>query len=97
MSLPFITMLPASGTIPTLVHLPDGGVVFPNSSGQISVASNQVAVMMEHAYFEVYLLALHGFEMKDCVAPILRETNAGYLLYRKFGHIGCLQQRGLFR
>ena len=47
MSLPNVTMQPAAGmTVPTQVHLPDGSTVFPNSSGQISVASSFVTVMI---------------------------------------------------
>jgi hypothetical protein len=47
MSLPSVTMQPASGmTVPTMVHLPDGSTVFPNASGQISIASNFVTTMI---------------------------------------------------
>lgn len=47
MSLPNVTMQPAAGmTIPTLVHLPDATTITPNASGQISVASSLVAVMV---------------------------------------------------
>ena len=47
MSLPSVTMQPPSGAqIPTQVHLSDGSVVFPNASGQISVASNFVTTML---------------------------------------------------
>ena len=47
MSLPTVTMQPASGmAVPTQVHLPDGSMVMPNASGQISVASNFVGVML---------------------------------------------------
>jgi hypothetical protein len=47
MALPMITMQPASGMqVPTQVHLPDGSTVFPNASGQISVASNFVTTMI---------------------------------------------------
>jgi hypothetical protein len=47
MSLPNVTLQPASGMqVPTQVHLPDGSTVFPNASGQISVASNFVSVML---------------------------------------------------
>jgi len=47
MSLPMITMQPASGmTVPTMVHLPDGSAVAPNASGQISVASNFVSTLI---------------------------------------------------
>ncbi len=38
--------LAAGMTVPTQVHLPDGSTVFPNSSGQISVASSFVTVMI---------------------------------------------------
>jgi hypothetical protein len=47
MSLPTITMQPASGmTVPTIVYLPDGSTVTPNASGQISIASNFVNTMI---------------------------------------------------
>lgn len=47
MALPNITMQPASGmTMPTQVHLPDGSMVMPNASGQISVASNFVPALI---------------------------------------------------
>ncbi len=47
MSLPLITMQPPSGqSAPTMVHLPDATTVFPNASGQISISSKFVEVML---------------------------------------------------
>jgi hypothetical protein len=47
MSLPMITMQPASGmTVPTIVYLPDSSTVTPNASGQISVAPQFVTTMI---------------------------------------------------
>jgi hypothetical protein len=47
MSLPLVTMQPPTGTqVPTHIHLPDGSRVFPNASGQISVASNFVTTLI---------------------------------------------------
>jgi hypothetical protein len=47
MSLPNVTMQPAAGmTTPSIVYLPDGTSVMPNASGQISIASKYVGVMV---------------------------------------------------
>jgi len=40
-------MQPAAGMqVPTMVHLPDATTVFPNASGQISISSKFVEVML---------------------------------------------------
>jgi len=46
MSLPLVTMQPPSGQAPTQVHLPDGSLVTPNASGQVSVESRFVGVLI---------------------------------------------------
>jgi hypothetical protein len=47
MSLPFVTMAPASTqTVPSILHLPDGTSIKPNASGQVSVPSNFVGALL---------------------------------------------------
>lgn len=47
MTLPNVTMqLPSGSNTPTQVHLPDGSTVYPNASGEISVASNFVGALL---------------------------------------------------
>lgn len=47
MALPNVTLqMPAGSVVPSIVHLNDGTAIKPNASGQITVASNFLNVLM---------------------------------------------------